>query len=175
MKKKIEVKEMSMFDMLYTRIGLYIDVLIILLAFVGMIIVQLMQGHLMNTSLIVDCFWMIIFMCWPLRIARMLQYKFSFIIQLGVFLEYVYFNKRVFGALPNGSIFLLIFTGLSFIIRIIQTARVYRKYTLPYWYQWSGNIFLPFIHGFDVFFPLDKQSIRICCIIIVYVKGEFYV
>lgn len=132
MKKKIEVKEMSMIDMLYTRMGLYIDVLIILLAFIGMIVVQLMQGHLINTTLILDCFWMIIFMCWPLRIARMLQYKFSFIIQLGVFLEYVYFNKCVFGALPNGSIFLLIFTGLSFIIRIIQTARVYRKYTLPY-------------------------------------------
>ena len=131
-KNKIEVKEMSMIDMLYTRMGLYIDVLIILLAFVGMIIVQLMQGHLINTTLILDCFWMIIFMCRPLRIARILQYKFSFIIQLGVFLEYVYFNKRVFGALPNGSIFLLIFTGLSFIIRLIQTARVYRKYTLPY-------------------------------------------
>ena len=132
MKKKIEVKEMSMFDMLYTRMGLYIDVLIILLAFIGMIVVQLIQGYQMNTTLILDCFWMIIFMCWPLRIARMLRYKFSFIIQLGVFLEYVYSNKRVFGALPNGSIFLLIFTGLSFIIRIIQTARVYRKYTLPY-------------------------------------------
>lgn len=131
-KNKIEVKEMSTFDMLYTRMGLYTDVIIILLAFMGMIIVQLMQGHLMNTTLILDCFWMIIFMCWPLRIARMLRYKFSFIIQLGVFLEYVYFNKRVFGALPNGSIFLLIFTGLSFIIRLIQTARVYRKYTLPY-------------------------------------------